>query len=188
MGFGAPAAPFGATHRICHDDENDMTDLRNLIEEEVFSIRHSGEIPEVAFHTSLHYLREDLEGPQIEIAPEDIHRLKDAVEKRYRRIVMRDLNPHYRNRSIYRGLARAMANWHRLVRFCEREKRDVDVHRQDVAAALLSFLAIETADIDSGRKPSPANCSATELAGFTEALGLDSYRLPEGWQRVCPIK
>jgi hypothetical protein len=184
--FRAPAAPPGAAHGICHSDENDMTDLRNLIEEEVFSIGHSGEMPEVAYHTSLHYLQEDLGGPQIEIAPEDIDRLKDAVEKRYKRIVMRDLNPRYRDRSIYRGLARAMANWHRLVRFCEREKRAVAVHRQDAARALLAFLAVETADVAAGRKPSSANCSPSELAAFIETLGLAPSQLPDGWQLVCP--
>jgi len=181
-----PAAPPSAAQGICRGDENDMTDLRNLIEEEVFSIGHSGEMPEVAFHTSLHYLQEDLYGPKIKIAPEDIHRLKDAVEKRYTRIIMRDLNPRYRDRSIYRGLARAMANWHRLVRFCERGKRDVTVLRQDVARALLTFLAAETADVAAGRKPSSANCSPAELAAFIETLGLAPSQLPDGWQLVCP--
>jgi hypothetical protein len=121
-----------------------MADLRNLIEEEVFAIRHSGEMPEVAFHTSLHYLQEDPEGPRLTVTPEDMQPLKEAVEMRYKRIVMRDLNPRYRDRSIYRGLARAIANWQRLVRFCQREKRDIALHRQDVATALVAFLTIET--------------------------------------------
>lgn len=162
-----------------------MTNPRDMIAEEAFAIHHSGEMPEVALHTALYYLQEDPEGPRIEIAPEDRQPLIDAVEKRYQRIVMRDLNPRYRGRSIYRGLARANANWHRWVRFCERENRDVAVHRQDVATALIAFLAIETADVASGRKPSSVNCSATELATFIEALGLVPSRLPDGWQGVC---
>jgi len=157
-----------------------------LIEEEAFAIHHSGEMPEVALHTALHFLQEDPEGPRLKVTPEDIEPLKDAVENRYERIVMRDLNPRYRDRSIYRGLARAIANWHRWVRFCEREKRDVAVHRQDVAAALLTFLAIETADVVSGRKPSSVNCAASELTAFSDTLGLALSRLPEGWQLVCP--
>lgn len=162
-----------------------MIDLRNLIDEEVFAIRHSGEMPEVAFHTSIHYLQEDPEGPQIEAPPDAIHQLKDAVEKRYKRIVMRDLNPRYRERSIYRGLARAMANWQRLVRFCERENRDAAVHRQDFAAALVAFLVIETDDVTSGRKASSVNCSANALETFAATVGLTPSRLPEGWQLVC---
>jgi hypothetical protein len=163
-----------------------MTDLRNLIEEEVFAIRHSGEMPEVALRTSLYYLQEDPEGPRLTVTPEDILPLKEAVEMRYKRIVMRDLNPRYRSRSIYRGLARAIANWHRLVRFCQREKRDIALHRQDVASALVAFLAIEMADVASGKRLTSINCSATELAAFIEALGLPPSRLPEGWQSVCP--
>jgi hypothetical protein len=162
-----------------------MTDHRNLIEEEAFAIHHSGEMPEVALHTALYYLREDPEGPRIEVSPEDRQALIDAVAKRYQRIVMRDLNPRYRDRSIYRGLARAMANWHRWVRFCEREKRDVAVHRQDVAAALLAFLAVETADVAAGRQPSSVNCSPTELGAFIATLGLAPSQLPDGWQLVC---
>lgn len=163
-----------------------MTDLRNWIEEEVLTIHHSGEMPEVALHASLHYLQEDPEGPGLTVTPEDIQPLKEAVEKRYKRIVMRDLNPRYRDRSIYRGLARAIANWHRMVRFCQREKRDVAVHRQDVASALLSFLTIETADVAAGKQPSSVNCAAAELAAFIEALELAPSRLPDGWQSVCP--
>jgi len=163
-----------------------MTDLLDMIAEEAFAIHHSGEMPEVALHTALYYLQEDPEGPRLELAPEDRQPLIDAVEKRYQRIVMRDLNPRYRDRSIYRGLARAIANWHRWARFCERENRNMAVHRQDVAAALLAFLAIETADVAAGRRPSSVNCSATELAAFIEALGLVPSRLPDGWQGVCP--
>jgi hypothetical protein len=163
-----------------------MTDLRSLIEEEVFAIGHSGEMPEVALHTSLYYLQEDPEGPRLTVTPEDIQPLKDAVEKRYKRIVMRDLNPRYRDQSIYRGLARAMANWQRLVRFCIHEKCDVAIHRQEVATALVGYLTTETADVASGRRSSSVNCSATELAAFIETLGIVPSRLPDGWQLVCP--
>lgn len=162
-----------------------MTDRHDLIEEEVFAIHHGGEMPEVALHTALYYLQEDPEGPRIKVTPEDMQRLNEAVANRYKRIVMRDLNPRYRGRSIYRGLARAMANWDRWARFGERENHDMTVHRQDVATALLAFLAIETADVASGREPSAVNCSATELVAFTESLGLALSRLPEGWQAVC---
>ena len=108
-----------------------MTEMPHLIEEEVFAIRQSGEMPEVALHTALHYLQEDPEGPRVSVSPENLRQLKDAVENRYQRILMRDLNPRYRGRSIYRGLARAIANWQRLDRFCDREKRDITGHRQD---------------------------------------------------------
>lgn len=162
-----------------------MTDIKSLIEDEIFAIHHGGEMPEVVLHTALYYLQEDPEGPRIKVTPQDRQRLKEAVASRYKRIVMRDLNPRYRDRSIYRGLARAMANWDRWARFGKRENHDMTDHRQDVAQALLAFLVIETADVASGRQPASVNCSATDLAAFTETLGLTPSRLPEGWQAVC---
>jgi hypothetical protein len=162
-----------------------MTEMPHLIEEEVFAIRQSGEMPEVALHTALHYLQEDPEGPRVSVSPENLRQLKDAVENRYQRILMRDLNPRFRGRSIYRGLARAIANWQRLDRFCDREKRDITGHRQDAAAALLAFLTIETAEVTAGQKKSCVNCSASALEAFAEAVGLASSRLPEGWRKLC---
>ena len=162
-----------------------MTEMQHLIEEEVFAIRQSGEMPEVALHTALHYLQEDPEGPRVTISPENLRLLKDAVEKRYQRILMRDLNPRYRGRSIYRGLARAIANWERLERYCHREKRDSAGHRQDAATALLAFLTIETAEVTAGQKESCVNCSASALEAFAEAVGLAPSRLPDGWRKLC---
>mgnify|MGYP000415730976 CR=1 FL=1 len=163
-----------------------MSDHRSLIEDELLAIHHSGEMPEVALHASLHYLRDDPEGPQVNLSREDMQRLKDAVEKRYKRILMRDLNPRYRGKSIYRGLARAAANWQRLVRFGQRANRDISVHRQEVAHALEAFLEIETADVAAGKSLSSVNCSADELAAFAESVGLAPSRLPDGWQALCP--
>lgn len=162
-----------------------MTEMQHLIEEEVFAIRQSGEMPEVALHTALHYIQDDPEGPRITISQENLRLLKDAVENRYLRILMRDLNPRYRGRSIYRGLARAIANWQRLTRFCDREKRDIAGHRRDAAAALLAFLTIETAEVTAGQKESCVNCSASALEEFAEAVGLASSQLPDGWRRLC---
>jgi hypothetical protein len=162
-----------------------MTQMQDLIEEEVFAIRQSGEMPEVALHTALYYLQEDPEGPRITISPENLRVLQDAVENRYHRILMRDLNPRYRSRSIYRGLARAIANWQRLARFCDREKRAIASHRQGAAAALLTFLTIEAAEVTAGQKKSCVNCSASALEAFAEAVGLTSSQLPDGWRSLC---
>lgn len=162
-----------------------MNDPHDLIEDELMAIRQSGEMPEVALHSALHYLREDPAGPGVTLAPEDMLRLKDAVEARYRRILLRDLNPRYRDKPIYRGLSRAMANWQRLVRFCERDRRDVGVHRQAAAAALYAFLAVETKASAAGRTPSAVDCTADELAAFALALGLKPETLPGGWEKTC---
>lgn len=162
-----------------------MTDPHSFIEDEIFAIRQSGEMPEVALHTAFYELQENPEGPGLRLAPEDIRRLKDAVEQRYLKILMRDLNPRYRDRAIYRGLARAVTNWQRLARFCEREGRDVVPHRKTAAEALRAFLAVETDDVANGRAPGAVNCTAAELEAFAGALGLAPGDLPEGWEAVC---
>ena len=162
-----------------------MTDRHSLIEEEIFAIRQSGEMPEVALHTALYDLQEDPDGPRLHLTPEDLAPMKDAVEQRYQRILLRDLNPRFRDRSIYRGLARAIANWQRLTRFCEREGRDMASHRQAAAEALRTFLAVETDEVAQGRSPGAVNCTAAQLKAFAASLGVAETRLPERWATVC---
>ena len=162
-----------------------MTERRSLIEDEIFAIRQSGEMPEVALHSALFHLQEDPQGPRLELTPHEQRHLKDAVEQRYRRILLRDLEPRYQGRSIYRGLGRAIANWQRLTRFCEREQRDPAAHRQAAAEALLAFLVAETNDVAAGRPPAAANCSSAELEAFARTLGLPPSGLPQGWQQIC---
>jgi hypothetical protein len=163
----------------------DVTDRPSLIEEEVFAIRQSGEMPEVALHTAYFYLQEDFEGPRLRLKGEERQRLKDAVEERYLRILMRDLNPRLRDRSVYRGLARAIANWQRLERFCRHEQRDTEAHRRTAAEALVTFLALEVSDVAAGRPPSAVNVTVAELKAFAQTLGLRPADLPPGWRQVC---
>jgi len=162
-----------------------MTDRRRLIEDEIFAIQQSGEMPEVALHTALYDLREDPGGPRLDLVPEEIAQMKDAVEQRYRRILLRDLNPRFRDRAIYRGLARAIANWQRLARFCQREDRDITPHRQAAAEALQAFLALETVEVAQGRQPGAVNCTPAQLKAFAETLGVSEAGLPERWETVC---
>ena len=162
-----------------------MANHHSLIEDEIFAIRQSGEMPEVALHTAFYELQENPEGPGLRLTSEDIRRLKDAVAQRYLKILMRDLNPRYRDRAIYRGLARALANGQRLARFCTREGRDAAPHRQAAAEALQAFLAVETDDVAHGRAPGAVNCTAAELESFAATLGLAPEDLPEGWEAVC---
>ena len=79
-------------------------DKKSLTAEEVFVVLHSGEIPEVTFHESLYYLTEDAEGPGLQTKNDDVFPLKQAVVKRYRVIILRDLDPGNRDKRIYRGL------------------------------------------------------------------------------------
>ena len=54
-------------------------DKKAYIAEEAFMVLHSGEIPEIALHSSLYYLTEDPDGPGLELNADEILPLKQAV-------------------------------------------------------------------------------------------------------------
>ena len=159
-----------------------------LIAEEVFVVQHSGEIPEVTFHEALYYLTEDNEGPGLQMKPDDIFPLKQAVVKRYRTIILRDLDSGNRDKKIYRGLARCAANWQRLLKFCTREGIDFQVIRNEAADALREFFDTEVADVESKKRSSCINCCQAEIEELAMSLGVSLDKLPEGWQELCPAK
>ena len=161
---------------------------KSLIAEEVFVVQHSGEIPEVTLHEALYYLTEDDEGPGLQMKPDDVFPLKQAVVKRYRTIILRDLAPGNRDKRIYRGLARCAANWQRLIIFCTREGIDFQIIRNEAAGALQEFLDTEVADVDSKKRYSCINCSQAEIEELAISLGVSLNKLPEGWQELCPAK
>ena len=158
---------------------------RNLLADEFLLIRNSGEIPEVALHSSLYYLIEDPAGPRITLAADDLAVLKDAVQERYLEIILRDLDPENRDKGHFRGLARCVANWGRLSKFCDQEGRDIERIRGQVASALRRFIAQELRDVRSDRRISCVNCSTEELRQLVADLGLADEDLLDGWQCLC---
>ena len=155
------------------------------IAEEAFVILHSGEIPEVTFHESLYFLTEDAEGPCLQLNFDDILPLKQAVVKRYRAIILRDLDPENRDKSLYRGLARCSANWKRMEKFCAREKMGFSALQAETADALINFLCIEIADVRSGCRSSSVNCCKTEIEELALLVRISAGGMPEGWQELC---
>ena len=156
------------------------------IAEEAFVILHSGEIPEVTYHESLYFLTEDTDGPGLQLNSDDILPLKQAVVKRYRAIILRDLDPGNRDKSLYRGLARCVANWQRLMKFCNRERIDFSLIQAETVDALKEFLNNEVGDVQSGRCSSCINCSYKEIEALVISLGISGGDLPKGWQELCP--
>jgi len=156
------------------------------IAEEAFIVETSGEIPEVAMHSSIYYLTEDPDGPALQLDSEDILLLKQAVAKRYRAIILRDLDPGNRDKGIYRGLARCAHNWQRLLKFCAREKIAFGAYRVKTAEALQRFLLQEIADTESGIRTSSINCSSEVVENLAGSLGLAVADLPQGWRMLCP--
>jgi len=161
-------------------------DKAEYLAEEVFVVLHSGEIPEVTFHESLYYLTGDTEGPGLSLNSNDIIPLKLAVLKRYREIILRDLGLENRDKDIYRGLARCLANWQRLRKFCTREKLEYSEIQSEVAKSLQEFLQQEIIDVQSGNRSSSINCSQAEIEELAFSLGFLTDELPEGWQELCP--
>lgn len=160
-------------------------DKDTYIAEEVFVVLHSGEIPEVTLHESLYHLTEDPDGPCLKLHNKDVLPLKRAVIKRYRAIILRDLDPENRDKRIYRGLARCAANWQRLLNFCTRENMDFQEIRIEAAQALKEFLAVEVADVQRGRRCSCINCTYKDIETLVNSLGLSVDDLPAGLQDLC---
>ncbi|MDH3360043.1 MAG: hypothetical protein OEL55_04155, partial [Desulfobulbaceae bacterium] len=115
-----------------------MSDKESFLCDEVLILRDSGEIPEIAYHSTLYYLCEDPAGPNLTLDGQDLARLHEVVVERYLTIIMRDLNPANRKKRICRGVARSKANWQRLTDFCQRQglAAKIDPLRGEVAAAL----------------------------------------------------
>lgn len=161
------------------------TEIKEL-QEEAFLILHSGETPEIAFHSALYYLFEDQDGPRLSPDRIDLMPLKRAVFERYKKILLRDLMPSNRDKRIYRGIARSIANWHRLKNFCSREGFSLEKIRQETINHLQAFLEQELKDISlSRRSKSSINCTFEELEAFAMELGIEPSKLPDGIEKLC---
>lgn len=148
-----------------------MQERAELLAEEALIIRHSGEIPEIAFHGSLHYLGQDPQGPGLILTDEEISLLRREALARYREIILRDLDPENRDKSIYRGLKRCICNWQRLGKFCRRQSMAVsETLRLEVALALDLFLRREEEEVRAGLRASSINCGPEELRDFLRQL------------------
>lgn len=156
------------------------------LENEWFLVRHSGETPEIALYSALHYLTEAEDGPRLSLTGEQFSLLKEAAGERYREIVLRDLQPENRDKTIYRGVKRAMVNFRRYECFCRRQSFDGQDFKKEVAASLLIFLATECVEVARGGRSSSINCSFPELNTFAQEIGLVEGRLPRHIEAICP--
>lgn len=156
-----------------------MIERESLLAEEQLIVRHSGEIPEIAFHSSLYYLCEDPAGPQLSLTEKELALLRQQVVTRYQEILLRDLSPKNRDARIYRGLKRCLFTWERLGKFCLRQAMEAEEVRREIAEALLCFLRQEADEVRAGLRRSCLNCTREELEGFAQELGVLPEQLPE---------
>ncbi|MBW1670777.1 MAG: hypothetical protein JRF20_07395 [Deltaproteobacteria bacterium] len=163
-------------------------DKKHILSEEALLILNSGEVPEVAYYGSIHYLTEDPEGPCFNIEPQDLTSLEEAVVRRYRTIILRDVTLGNRGKSIYRGLKRCAANWKRLVNFSDKRSIDIFSIRKEVIEALKDFLSQEIVDLSSGKRKTCINCSYSVLTELAYGLGLSRNDLPARVKMLCTAK
>lgn len=155
-----------------------MKNVDDHVANEWYVVRHSGEIPEIAFHSSLHYLTESPDGPKIILEDQQTQVLKEAAAERYREIVLRDLQHENCSSSSYRGIRRSIANFQRYRDFCRRQQFVDAGFNGEVAGSLLIFLAVEQVRVRKQGRESVVNCSFKELNAFAKVVGLVDDELP----------
>lgn len=157
----------------------------DLLTDEALIIEESGEMPEVAYHGAIYYLTRDPDGPRLTLEQQDHILLKKAVIQRYMTIMIRDITPDNRSKSLYRGLERCICNWQRLKLFSTRENLDISHVRENTAQELVAFLKQESDDVGNGKYESCVNCSRTDLEEFILDLGLDMGEIKGLFLKLC---
>ncbi|MBU1566331.1 MAG: hypothetical protein KJ630_11995 [Proteobacteria bacterium] len=159
--------------------------LNEILENEWFLVRHSGETPEIALHSSIYYLTRAKEGPSATLNKDQLDSLLKAAIERFSEIVLRDLQHANCGNESYRGLGRSIINYRRFCTFCLRQKIDPGEVRRQTANALQVFLATEFALVNDGKRPSIINCSYRELQVFAAELGIDLAGRFAGIAALC---
>jgi hypothetical protein len=148
------------------------SNLKEILEDEWYLVRHSGETPEIALHSAVYYLTRAKDGPKATLDKEYLNTLREAAVERFSEIILRDLRHANYGTAIYRGLNRSIINYRRFCTFCLRQKVDPGEVRKQTAEALQDFLVQELSDVRSG-KPPIIDCSHRELQIFAAELGID---------------
>lgn len=148
------------------------TDIDQLLENEWYIVRHSGEIPEIAYNSAIYFLTRAKDGPRLELSREQYGVLQEAALLRYTEIVLRDLQHSNMEKSIYRGVERSRVNFARFCNFCRRQQLDESSVRLQAAEALHLFLDTELQELRRTGRPSIINCSWGELENYCAELGV----------------
>ncbi len=156
-----------------------------LLADEWLMVRHSGEIPEIAFHSSLYYLCQESDGPRLSLSEEELVKLKDAAVQRCQEIVLRDITVDNFHKTIYRGVLRTLYNWERCKDFALRQSVDYALFQKTAAQALLVFLEKGRAAAGRTLPVKFINCTIVQLNELANGLGLDVRQLPDDVARFC---
>lgn len=147
--------------------------LTEILEDEWYLVRYSGETPEIALHAAIYFLTRAKGGPRTSLNTEQLEMFRQAAVDRFSEIVLRDLQHANCSTGIYRGIRRSIINFQRFSAFCQRQQVDPGQVRRQAAEALQVFLATELDEIHRAKRPSIINCSYPELQNFAAELGVD---------------
>ncbi len=147
-------------------------DVTELIDNEWYIVRYSGEIPEIAYNSAVYFLTRATDGPQITLSDMHLNRLKQAAVDRYEEIILRDLLHENVGKSIYRGIVRSISNFDRFTRFCKRQGLSPETIQIAAGQVLSEFLDIEFQRLDRNNYNNVLNCSFSELTRFSLTLGI----------------
>ena len=162
-----------------------MSDIDEIVENEWYIVRNSGEIPEIAYNSSVYYLTRSPSGPQLVLSKEWLEKLRDAAVVRYLEIILRDLDHTNVGASIYRGIARSICNYNRFCAFCTRLQLDPEAVGESAAKALALFLQQEHSQLKDSESSSTLNCNFRDLKDYAEALGVEFHSCYFSLQKTC---
>jgi hypothetical protein len=157
-----------------------------ILENEWYLVRYSGETPEIALHAALYHITRAKDGPHLILSEDHIDLLRNAAVERFSEIVLRDLQHAHFGTTAYRGLSRSIINYRRFCTFCKRQEITPDKVRNQAARALKIFLTTELAEVVSGQRKSIINCNHHELQDFADQLGVDLEGEFSGISALCP--
>jgi hypothetical protein len=163
-----------------------MNDVEELVENEWYIVRNSGEIPEIAYNSSIYYLTRAASGPSLQLSVKQLKMLKDAATERYLEIVLRDLDHSNAGTSIYRGVARSICNYERFCSFCARQQIRPEIVQVPAAKALALFLRVELSLFEKLGSSSALNCSFRQLQQYANVLGVEFGSTYDLLGHVCP--
>ncbi len=158
---------------------------RELLADEWLVVRHSGEIPEITLHSTLHYLTEDKDGPGLTLSEKELSSLKEAALARYHEIILRDICVENYHKTMYRGVRRTLYNLQRCQAFATRQSIECDDLRETAAQALLLFLQQGSRAAGKDLPQNFINCSMKELEELSRELGLKVEQLPSNIVQFC---
>lgn len=162
-----------------------IEDVTDLIDNEWYIVRYSGEIPEIAYNSTIYFLTRASDGPQITLSDMHYDRLRQAAVDRYEEIILRDLLHENVGESVYRGIVRSICNYDRFTQFCTRQGLSPKTIQIATGQLLSEFLQTEFEQLTSKKYNPVINCSFSDLTDFAKTLGVPFLLKYSSFEPFC---